>query len=299
MKRDFLSLADVKREELFELLRLTAKVKKTPHGDQLAGKTFALLFFKPSTRTRVSFEVGIKQLGGETVYLDRTTTQLVRGETVEDTARVLTRYVDGIIARVYGHETLRLMANQATVPVINALSDLCHPCQALADLFTIRQFVGKFEGVKLAYVGDGNNVCNSLIMASAMAGLNISIACPPGYEPNKQIVDRARRIAESQIEIVPNPAKAVEGARVIYTDVWVSIGMEAEQAERLRVFRPYQVNAQLVRRADPDFIFMHCLPCHRGQEVTGEIIDGPHSVVFEQAENRLHTAKALLIFLTR
>jgi ornithine carbamoyltransferase len=299
MKRDFLSLADVKREELFELLRLTAKVKKTPHGDQLAGKTFALLFFKPSTRTRVSFEVGIKQLGGETVYLDRTTTQLVRGETVEDTARVLTRYVDGIIARVYGHETLRLMANQATVPVINALSDLCHPCQALADLFTIRQFVGKFEGVKLAYVGDGNNVCNSLIMASAMAGLNISIACPPGYEPNKQIVDRARRIAESQIEIVPNPAKAVEGARVIYTDVWVSIGMEAEQTERLRVFRPYQVNAQLVRRADPDFIFMHCLPCHRGQEVTGEIIDGPHSVVFEQAENRLHTAKALLIFLTR
>jgi ornithine carbamoyltransferase len=267
----------------------------------LFGKNIALIFQKPSTRTRVSFEVAVNQLGGNALYLDWNQLQLGRGETVEDTARVLDRYVDGIVARVFSQNHLEAMAKHAKIPVINALSDFCHPCQAVCDLYTVWKKKGALEGLKLAYVGDGNNVCNSLLIGCSKLGTNISVACPEGYRPNEKVAEWALNNAKesgSKVEIVADPVKAVEGAQVIYTDVFISMGMEAEREKRLRTFIPkYQVTENLFKHAAKDSVFMHCLPAHRGEEVSAEVIDGPRSIVWDQAENRLHTAKALLALI--
>ncbi len=296
MKKDLLSIADLTRDEIFEIWDLASKLKAEPIGDQLRGKIFALFFEKPSTRTRISFEAGIAQLGGSSIYIDVKTTQLTRGETIEDTARTMERYVDMVIARVYSHETLIRMAINMKKPVINALSDLEHPCQALSDLFTIREKFGKVEDIHIAYVGDGNNVCNSLILAGAMVGAKVYVASPPRYMPNKAIIDMARKIAGDRIKITSVPEEAVRGADVVYTDVFVSMGDEREREERVKTFIPkFRVTRELMKLASRNAIFMHCLPAHRGEEVEEDVIDGPQSVVFDQAENRMHVQKALIL----
>jgi ornithine carbamoyltransferase len=262
------------------------------------GVTLGLVFEKPSTRTRVSFEAGINQLGGQSVFLSASDLQLSRGESVADTAKVLSRYLDGLVIRTYGHGTVEEWARHATIPVINGLTDLCHPCQALSDLLTIRERKGRLKGVKLAYVGDGNNVANSLIEGAAKMGMAISLACPTGFEPDQRIVDVARLEAEdtgATIELTEDPQVAVKEADVVYTDVWVSMGQEREQSRRLTALAPYQVNERLMKLARPDAVIMHCLPAHRGQEITAGLLDGPQSVVLEQAENRLHMQKAILV----
>jgi len=303
--RHFLTLQDFSKDEIMELIRLSDDLKRKlrrgePH-EYLRGKVLALMFQKPSTRTRVSFEVAMHQLGGASLYLAWERLQASRGESISDTARVLSRYVDGIAARVYGHDILEEMAKHATIPVINALSDFLHPCQALADLYTMWERWGRLEGLKLAYVGDGNNVCNSLLIGCSKVGVDISVACPDGYKPSRKVVEWAMQNAEesgSRVEILTEPEEAVRDANVIYTDVFVSMGMEAEREERLRVFLPkYQVRLELFRHAAEDAVFMHCLPAHRGEEVTPEVIDGERSIVFDQAENRLHTEKAILTLL--
>jgi len=267
----------------------------------LEDKTLGLIFQKPSTRTRVSFEVAMRQLGGYALYLGWNDLQLGRGETIEDTGRVLSRYVDGIMARVFSHNDLIKLAEGASVPVINGLSDLTHPCQILADLLTIKEKKGDFKGLKLTFVGDGgNNVSHSLIIGATKVGMNITIGTPEGYEPNEQILKWAQENAKhsgSKIEIVHDPIKAVEGADIIYTDVWVSMGMEKEKEKRLKVFPPFQVNSKLLSHANQDAIVMHCLPAHRGVEITDDVLDGPQSAVFDQAENRLHAQKGLLALL--
>jgi ornithine carbamoyltransferase len=250
----------------------------------------------------VSFEAGINQLGGQSLFLSATDIQLSRGESIADTARVLSRYLDALIVRTYDHATVEEWAREATIPVINGLTDLCHPCQALSDLMTIREKKGTLTGLKIAYVGDGNNVANSLMEAAAKMGLAISLACPTGYEPDQRIVDVARAEADrtgGAIEILANPHVAVKGADVVYTDVWVSMGREREQSRRLKALTPYQLNERLLKNAKPDAIVMHCLPAHRGQEITGGVLDGPQSVVLDQAENRLHMQKAILVELLR
>jgi len=303
--RDFLTLQDYSREEIWRILKTTHKFKHESSARELsrilADKNIAMIFQKPSTRTRVSFEVAINHLGGHALYLDWNQLQLGRGETVEDTARVLDRYVDGIVARVFAQSHLEAMAQHAKIPVINALSDFCHPCQAVCDLYTVWEKKSSLEGLKLAYVGDGNNVCNSLLIGCSKLGTNISVACPEGYRPNEKVVEWALNNAEesgSKVEIVADPVKAVEGAEVIYTDGFISMGMEAEREKRLRTFIPkYQVTEKLFKYAAEDAVFMHCLPAHRGEEVAAEVIDGPRSIVWDQAENRLHTAKALLALI--
>jgi ornithine carbamoyltransferase len=301
MRKDFLTLDDIKREEIFKVFELTEKLKKRPINDTLKGKVFCLLFEKPSTRTRVSFESGIQQLSGNTIFMDKTTSQLSRGESIEDTARVLDRYVDAIIARVYSHTTLEIMAKHANAHVINALSDLAHPCQILSDLFTIKEKFGDFEGLKLAYVGDGNNVCNSLLLGCSKMGMDISVACPKGFEPDKNFVRLARnysKVTKSKITIGTEPKNAVKDANIVYNDTFVSMGDEKERKKRLRIFLPkYQVNSELLKHAEPDVLYMHCLPAHRGEEVTPDVIDGPRSIVFDQAENRLHVQKGLLTLM--
>jgi ornithine carbamoyltransferase len=246
----------------------------------------------------VSFEVAMTQLGGHALYLSPEQMQLGRGETVEDTARVLSRFVDGIMYRAYSHEMMVKLASSSSVPVINALDDVEHPCQIVADLMTIKERKGKLKGLKLAYVGDGNNVCNSLILGAPIVGMNVAVGCPKDYEPS--MLERARDLAGkygTRVEVFEDPAKAVEGADAVYTDVWVSMGMEKEREARERTFMPYQVNDALVRNAKKDFVFLHCLPAHRGLEVASEVIDGDHSVVFDEAENRLHAQKAILLEL--
>lgn len=301
-KRDFLTLQDYSEEEIWELLESTKIFKESSSpeifAENLRNRSVALLFQKPSTRTRVSFEVAVNQLSGHAVYLGWSESQLGRGETVADTARVLSRYVDCVVARVYRQSDLEELAKHATIPVINALSDLYHPCQILADLYTVWEKRGVLKGLKLAYVGDGNNVCNSLLIGCSKMGVNISVACPSGYEPYSKAVEYARENSGktgSTVEIVRSPEKAVEKADVIYTDTFVSMGDEAERKERLKTFLPtYQVTSALFKHASEDALFMHCLPAHRNEEVTDEVMDGPHSVVWDQAENRLHTAKAVL-----
>ena len=301
-KRDFLTLQDYSEEEIWELLESTKLFKESSSpeifAENLRNRSVALLFQKPSTRTRVSFEVAVNQLGGHAVYLGWSESQLGRGETVADTARVLSRYVDCVVARVYRQSDLEELAKHAAIPVINALSDLYHPCQILADLYTVWEKRGVLKGLKLAYVGDGNNVCNSLLIGCSKMGVNISVACPSGYEPYSKAVEYARENSGktgSTVEIVRSPEKAVEKADVIYTDTFVSMGDEAEREERLKTFLPtYQVTSVLFKHASEDALFMHCLPAHRNEEVTDEVMDGPHSVVWDQAENRLHTAKAVL-----
>lgn len=300
-KRDFVSMLDVE-DDLVGLLELAASIKnRTEAGEPyepLRGRSLAMIFEKSSTRTRVSFEVGMTQLGGHALFLSPNDLQLGRGETIADTARVLSRYVDGIMYRAFRNENVRELASNASVPVINGLDDREHPCQTIADLFTIKERKGELKGLKLTYVGDGNNVCNSLLLGTAIVGMDMTAACPPGYEPDPEILAHARRIAKetgSTLEVVHDPGAGVRGAAILYTDVWVSMGQEKEREERESIFRPYQVNAKLLALAKPDALVMHCLPAHRGLEITDEVMDGPQSIVFDQAENRLHAQKAILV----
>ncbi len=301
--RDFLTLRDFSSDEILEILKLAKKVKgsRKMFRGALDGKGVAMIFEKPSTRTRISFEMAVSELGGTPIYLRPMEMQLKRGESLADTARVLSRYVSLIMARVYEYETLVELARWAEIPVVNGLSNLNHPLQTLADLLTIWERFGRLKGIKVAWVGDGNNVCNSLLVGAAKLGLNVAVATPRGYEPNKEFVDEALRESErsgSRIEFYEDPVEAVSDADVVMTDTFVSMGMEAEAEERLRVFLPrYQVTADLMRHAKPDAVFMHPLPAHRGREVSAEVIDGERSAVWDQAENRLHTSKALLLML--
>ena len=298
MKRDFVSLYDFSKEELLTLLRRAKELKEMQKRGKdyrpLEGKTLGMIFEKPSTRTRVSFEVGMYQLGGYALFLSSQEMQLGRGETVADTARVLSRYVDGIMIRTFSHKNVEEMARFATVPVINGLSDLLHPCQILADIFTIWEKLGRYEGVKVAYIGDGNNVANSWINGALRMGVELWVACPPGYEPDGEILRRAKDENPRSVHLTHDPRKAAEGAHVLYTDVWTSMGREREQERRREVFRPYQLRKELVDLAEEGALVMHCLPAHRGEEITDEVMDGPQSVVFDQAENRLHVQKAIL-----
>lgn len=303
-QKDFLTLADVSPDSILELLKLASDIKSkwvaNEEYEPLKGKTLGMIFEKSSTRTRVSFEVGMLQLGGHGLFLSSNDIQIGRGETVADTAKVLSQFVDGIMIRTFGHEKIEELAESATIPVINGLTDMFHPCQALADLLTIQEVKGKLAGLKMAYIGDGNNVVHSLMIACAKTGIDFSIACPAGYEPNKEIIEYAKKEAKQQgceIVVTDSPAEAIEGADIVYADVWTSMGQEAENAVRLEIFKEYQINAELVKHAKEDYIFMHCLPAHREEEVTAEIIDGPNSVVFHQAGNRLHAQKAILVDL--
>jgi ornithine carbamoyltransferase len=293
---NLISIADLSSGKISRLLDRAEQFKAGRDAgegrDILKGKSVAMIFEKPSTRTRVSLEVAATEMGGLALYLSSGELQLGRGETIADTARVLSRYVHGITARVFDHRTVVALAEHATVPVINALSDQEHPCQILADLMTMRERFGRLEGLKVAWIGDGNNVCNSLILASAMVGMEMTVASPPGYEPKSYILQKAGELGGIP-EVVNDPAQAAKGADVLVTDTWVSMGDEAEEAERLRVFGRYQVNAELLGLAAPEAITMHCLPAHRGQEITDEAMDGPHSAIFDEAENRLHTSKAV------
>jgi len=304
MKKDLLSLADLSAEEIWHILNVAQELKEEwqAGGNQpiLMGKTLGMIFQKPSLRTRVSFEVAMLQLGGEALYLSPDEIQLGKRESVPDVARVLSRYVDCIMARVFAHKDVTTLAAYSRVPVINGLSDYSHPCQALADFFTILEKKGMLRGLKLAWVGDGNNVLTSLLFGATKLGMDIAAATPPGYEPAREVQELAFRFAKesgSTVEIGHDPQAAVNNADIIYTDVWTSMGQEAEKEQRLKVFPPYQVNAALVARAKPDVIVMHCLPAHRGEEITDEVADGPHSVLFDQAENRLHAQKGLLAVL--
>lgn len=299
--KDFISLHDWSREELELVLETAHALKlnqKMGMGEQpLRGKTLGMYFAKASTRTRISFEVGIQQLGGYGLFLSAADLQLRRGETIADTARVFSRYLDGIMIRTFAHHDVVEMAEFADIPVINGLTDMEHPCQVLADLMTIQEKKGQFRGLKLAYIGDGNNMAHSLMDGGAKFGMHVVIACPQGYEPDAAVTERARSMAASHgavIEVTNDPFAAAAGADIIYTDVWASMGQEAEALERLRRFAGFQVNREIMGLAKPDAIFMHCLPAHRDEEVAAEVIDGPQSVVFDQAENRLHAQKGVL-----
>jgi len=301
--RHFLSLKDWSPEEILGLFDLSARMKADPsHWSlALAGRSLAMIFQKPSTRTRVSFEVGMYQLGGQALFLGADDIQLGRGETVGDTARVLSRYVHGIMARVFAQEDVLELARQGSVPVINGLSDLLHPCQALADYFTLRERRGNIAGLKIAYVGDGNNVCHELMFGAVKLGLQMSVASPAGYEPDRLIFKSAAREAQKLGTPVPevtnDPMEAVALADVVYTDVWTSMGQEGESQARRQAFAGYRVSSAMMSVAAPHAAFMHCLPAHRGEEVDADVIDGPQSVVFDEAENRLHVQKAVLVTL--
>jgi ornithine carbamoyltransferase len=300
MKRDFLSLADFTRAELEEILHLAARLKRDlKDGKQpplLAGKSLAMIFEKPSLRTRVTFEIGMNQLGGTAVNLTHMDIQLGRRESVADVARNLERWVDLIMARTFAHATLVELAQHAGVPVINGLSDLLHPCQVLADCFTLIEHRGRLDGVRIAFVGDANNVANSWIDAAAALNFDFILASPPGYEPDAATL-QAARAAGGRVTITHDAAAAAQGADVLYTDVWTSMGQEREAEKRRRDFADYQINADLLRRAGAKAVVMHCLPAHRGEEITAEVIDGAQSIVFDQAENRLHTQKAIMVWL--
>lgn len=303
-RRDLLSLHNFTPGEI-ELILDTAdylrdRLKNNEAHEYLKGKTLAMIFQKPSTRTRVSFEVGIYHLGGYALFLGSSDIQMGRGESIADTAKVLSRYVDGIMIRTFDQSSVEELASFAAIPVINGLTDLLHPCQVLADLQTIRQAKGRLSGLKLAYVGDGNNIAHSMLFGCAKTGINIAVASPDGYKPRTEIVAAARKDAletGADIQVVTDPVEAVMGADVVVTDVWASMGQESEHSQRAGIFAPYQVNEKLVKYAQDDFVFLHCLPAHRGEEVTGEIIDGPHSVVWDEAENRLHVQKAVMALL--
>jgi ornithine carbamoyltransferase len=302
-QKHFLSLKDWSREEIELLFEMSAAIKANPesYATALAGKSLAMIFQKPSTRTRVSFEVGTSQLGGQALFLGSSDIQLHRGETIADTARVLSRYVHGIMARVFAHQDILDLARHGSVPVINGLSDLLHPCQALADYFTLRERRGDVTGLKMAYVGDGNNVAHELMFGAVKLGMRFAIACPAGYEPNpliyKSAVREAQKLGSPLPEVTSDPLEAVAGADAVYTDVWTSMGQEAESKVRLAAFEGFQVTPEMMATTAPDGVFMHCLPAHRGEEVAADVIDGPQSVVFDEAENRLHVQKAVLVTL--
>lgn len=302
--KDLISIADLTPKEINQIFKLAKRLKKLHKKRKehllLMDKTLAMIFQKPSTRTRVSFEVGMYHLGGYALFLSAQDLQLRRGETIKDTALTLSRYVDGIMIRTSDHQDVEDLARYATIPVINGLSDLLHPCQVLSDLYTIQEKKGRLKKLKVVYVGDGNNVANSWCYGAAKMGMELSIACPARYQPNERVMTRASgeaMISGVKINILEDPSEAVKDADVIYTDVWASMGQEGEEAERRSIFYPYQVNEELVSQANKDCIVMHCLPAHRGAEITDGVMDGPHSVVFDQAENRLHVQKAILVLL--
>jgi len=295
-KNDFLTIMDLESNKLMDIIIRASKLKKGMDSSRcpLIGKSVGLIFEKSSTRTRVSFEVGIYQLGGQPVTLKTDDIQMGRGETVADTARTLSRYLSAVAIRTFEQERLEEFASNATIPVINALTDQHHPCQALADLLTIYEKKGALKGIRMAYVGDGNNVANSLIEAASRTGMELALACPEGYGPDMDVLDRATKEASAPISVINDPETAVKDADVIYTDVWVSMGQEEEKQKRIRDFKGYQVNSQLLRLAKPDAVVMHCLPAYRGLEISEEVMESPASVVFDQAENRLHAQKSLL-----
>jgi len=300
------SILDLSVEEIEEIFAVTdilklERMRGVPHC-VLPGRVLGMIFEKPSTRTRVSFETGIYQLGGTGLYLSSKDLQLGRGETIADTARVLSRYLDCIMARVFSHNTILELAKYATVPVINGLCDMEHPCQALADLYTVKEKFGSLKGRKLAYIGDGNNVCHSLMYICAKLGVNFAGAHPNAFFPKDEVIENTKKLthmSESTIELGTDPISAVSGADVIYTDVWVSMGDEAEKEKRLKQFRPFQLNSKLLKHAEKHAIVLHCLPAHRGEEITDEVIDGPHSAVWDEAENRMHVQKALMALIIR
>ncbi len=301
MKLNVISVQDF-GESLEDIIDSAQRLKKgaLKGSEPLKGKTLAMIFEKASTRTRVSFEVAMTQLGGHAIFLSPKDIQIGRGETISDTAKVLSRMVDCIMYRAFKHDMMLELANSATVPVISALDELEHPCQAVADLMTIKEHKGKFKGVRLAYVGDGNNVCNSLMLGAAMVGMDFTAACPEGYEPDAKLLKQAQKVGKIKgctIKVVEDPAEAASKADVLYTDTWVSMGMEAETMERERIFKPFQLNSELLMKAKKNCMVLHCLPAHRGLEITDEVMDGPNSFIFEQSENRLHTEKAILLTL--
>ena len=304
MKRDFLTLDDVTRAEIEGLIESAARLKDylkrgVPHRF-LEGRTLGMIFKKPSSRTRVSFEVGMFQLGGLALFLNNQDLGMGVRESVADIGRLFSRYLDGIMVRTFAHEEVEELARYATIPVINGLTDLHHPCQILADLLTVREKFGRCEGIKVAWVGDGNNVANSWLQGASKMGMHLALACPKGYWPPADLIRRTQEEAAANggsVELMEDPVQAVKGADVIYTDVWVSMGQETERGWRLEVFQAYQVNQSLLRAAKPTTLVMHCLPAHRGEEITAEVIDGPQSIVFDHAENRLHAQKAILQFL--
>ena len=299
--KDLISIGDLTKGEIFEIVQLAIRLKGErskgifPNG--LEHKTLGMIFEKPSTRTRTAFEVAAVELGGYPIYLNWNDLQLGRGETTADTARVLSRYLSCIVMRANSHLTVIDMAKNASVPVINALSDIEHPCQLLADLMTIYEKKGALNGMKLAWIGDGNNVCNSAILSCALMGMSVDVACPPGYEPDGEILRRGQQL--SAVRILRDPLEAASAADILYTDAWVSMGDEATSALRARAFSEYRIDSKVLDVAKSDAIVLHCLPAHRGQEITDEVMDGPHSAVFDQAENRLHSHKALLLKLLR
>ncbi len=302
MKKDLISVKDLTFGEIEDILNLTDKIKKdkSVFANVLAGKTLALIFQKPSNRTRVSFEVGMFELGGYSIYLGPDEINLGIRESIKDVAKTLSRYIDGIVLRTFEHKNVIDLAKFASVPVINGLSDLLHPCQALADVYTIREKLKNIKGITLAYIGDGNNVCNSLLHACSKVGINVNIATPKGYEPDKSVLNEAKVIAQAEkvaVNLSAKPQEAVKEVDVIYTDVWTSMGQEKEDKIRKKMFKKFQVNKNLVKLAKKNVLVMHCLPAHRGEEITDEVMESKNSVIFDQAENRLHVQKAILIKL--
>ena len=300
MRKDLLSESDLERADFDEIFRRAAvlkeKQKRNASSPTLSGKVLGMIFEKASTRTRLSFEVGMYQLGGLAIFLSGKDTQLGRGESLADTARVMSRYVDGVMIRTYKHEVVEEFARNASIPVINGLTDLLHPCQILTDIFTIMERRKTYEGVHIAYVGDGNNIANSWINAAVKLPIRCTLACPQGYDPDRGILERAGR-NNADVALYRDPVAAVQNADVIYTDVWASMGREEESKERIKRFQNYQVNEELVKHAQKDALIMHCLPAHRGEEITAGVIDGERSVIYDQAENRLHVQKAILEIL--
>jgi ornithine carbamoyltransferase len=298
MVKDFLALSHFSKSELDSLFALTKELKEKqkkgiPHR-HLEGKSVALIFEKSSTRTRVSFEVGVAQLGGQPLFISSGTSQMGRGEPIKDTARTIARYCDGVMIRTYGQEVVEEFAKHSSVPVINGLTDLCHPCQVMADIMTVIEHKGSYEGLRFAWVGDGNNMANTWLEASAIFGFDLTLACPQDYQPNAKVLEWARSRATSRITLTTDPKEAVREADVLNTDVWASMGQEAEQQKRLQAFAGYCLDDPLVSLAKPDCIVMHCLPAHRGEEISESVIEGPRSVVWDEAENRLHVQKAIM-----
>jgi ornithine carbamoyltransferase len=302
MKSDFISILDIDRYELEELLSEAHQLKREKKAGTthllLAGKTLAMIFEKSSTRTHISFEVGMNELGGHALFLNARDMQIRRGEEIRDTARAASRYVSGMMIRAYKHETIEEYAKYATIPVINGLSDREHPCQLLADIMTMQEHFGSTENLRVAWVGDGNNVCNSLILSTVLTGLEVTVSTPKGYEPDEDIVAKARSLG-GKVTLIRGPETAVTDAQVIVTDTWVSMGDEGEKDERINVFKDYTVDADLMKRASPDARVLHCLPAHRGEEITDEVMEGGQSLVWDEAENRLHAQKALLVRLLK
>ncbi|MCX5709923.1 MAG: ornithine carbamoyltransferase [Candidatus Omnitrophica bacterium] len=302
MKKDLISIKDLSSAEIESIFVLTDQLKKNrlKFNKVLSGKTIALIFQKPSNRTRVSFQVGMYQLGGNSIYLSPTEINLGVRESIPDVAKTLSRYVDGIVLRTFAHKTVVDMADAASVSVINGLSDYSHPCQALADVYTVKEKIKNLKGKTLAYVGDGNNVCNSLLFACAKTGLNMNVGAPTGYQPGKKVIEEAIKLAKASkasIKLFDDAYGAAKGADVLYTDVWASMGQEKETEARKKIFKDFQLNSKLLKSANKGCLVMHCLPAHRGEEITAEAIDSKNSVVFDQAENRMHVQKAVLIKL--